>query len=599
MASEKSYRNTKGDDFKGHRDPKVAEELKKLFRSGVSDRVALQKLRSKYKDDDMVHAIFDAYKERQEVVLRKAKKFKQLIFDRYAPLNLSFEEMLKKAKKYQKKYRLSDDEFHYFVTLSLTDKAISPSMQLQRLPNTPLAKTLGYDLEACVADRLKVKDSEIAIVQEILRLYGETKGLHAQVVLQALEYRDCAPEAITGKYNKEKHNVYAYVHPVLAALFLPKFKLLDDHLLIANIGYIIQCKYEGKQIMTKPDYELYWDLITDPNEHACTRPTDDSPIKDLRNRYLLQTKVWESVLNLRQGRYYNDSPNDFLLAIDNCKSNIYDSPDLAYVKDEGAIIRRLLAAFALRPTMVTTTRLYGVMSGEAHGFSAAHHQLSAAGISQITSVPMVTLRLPLDITKTTTAISLEDSLTQPQWFVENKMIIPKAQSIIHSRDILVFYVGRRYKTVNITKVNTPCNFNNLPMTVAGWEAVNDRPVFFQQSMPVRNDVFRLRSVVMVESSTSNKNLIVGSTTGIIIPRDIRNNVYEETFLLYDPQSASEQFRTPAGTYTANDPITCIPGVTPFNSVGNVESFAQRASTRGTIFIYQKEGGEEGDCSLVF
>lgn len=591
------YRNTRGDDSTSHHDPKIAEELKKLFRSSVTDREALQKLRSKYKDEEMVNAIWDAYKDRQSAVMNKARKFKQLVLDRYAPMNLSFEEMLKKAKKYQKKYKLSDDEFHYFVQLTLTDKAISPS--LQHLPNTALAKTLGYNIECAASDKLIVKDSEIAIVQEILRLYGETRGLHSQLVLQTLSYRDCAPEAITGKYNKTKDNVYSYVHPILAALFLPSFKLLDDHILIANIGYIVDCKYHGKPIMTKPDYELYWDLVTDPNEHVCARPTDDSPIKDLRNRYLLQTKIWDSVLNLRQGRYYAGEPNSFLLAIDNCKSNIYDSPDLTYVKDEGAIIRRLLAAFALRPTIVTTTRLYGVMAGEAYGFSAAHHQLSAAGISQITTVPMVTLRLPLDITRTTTAISLEDSLTQPQWFVENKMIIPKAQTIIHSRDVLIFYVGRRYKTINITKVNTPCNFNNLPMTVAGWEAVNSRPVHFQQSIVVLNDVFKLRSVVMVESSSSNKNIIVGSTAGIVVPRNVRNNMYEESFLLYDPQSASEQFRTANGTYTSNDPITCIPGVTPFNSAGNVESFAQRASTRGTIFIYQKEGGENSSCNLVF
>ncbi len=115
--------------------------------------------------------------------------------------------------------------------------------------------------------------------------------------------------------------------------------------------------------MTKPDFELYWDLITDPNESVCAI---DSAIKDLRNRYVLQTKIWESVLNLRQGRYYQDNLQEFLMAVDNCKGNIIDCPDQTYVKDEGSILRRILAAFAIRPTIVRTTRLYGLLGGEAH-----------------------------------------------------------------------------------------------------------------------------------------------------------------------------------------------------------------------------------------
>jgi hypothetical protein len=403
------------------------------------------------------------------------------------------------------------------------------------------------------------------------------------VVLQSLTYRDCAPEAITGGTEVRANNTnwYSYVHPIIAALFFPKIGLLDEHMLIANMGHIVKCKYEGKPLVTKPDFELYWDLITDPNERVCHH---SSSIRDLSNRFLLQTKLWDAVFCLRQGKFYNDRLNDFMLTIDNCKNNIYDAPDFTYVKDEGTMLRRLLSAFSIRPTIVTTSRLYGLL-GQQYGNSGA---LSAAGITEVTTVPMVNLRLPIHISNTrSVAVSLEDALTQPQWYIENKTIVPKSQSIMHSRDVLFFYVGRRFQTVNLTRFNAPYNFNSLPMTIAGWEAVNDRVVNFETTMTLLHDTYELRSVVMVERSRAYRNLIIGSTAAIRIPRNIHDNVYDETTLLYDPQGASEMFlATDGASYKRNQAVTVIPAETPF-APSNVESFYKRASTRGTIFMYQK------------
>jgi hypothetical protein len=166
------------------------------------------------------------------------------------------------------------------------------------------------------------------------------------------------------------------------------------------------------------------------------------------------------------------------------------------------------------------------------------------------------------------------------------MILPKSQAIMHSRDVLFFYVGRRFQTINLTNVNVPCNFTALPMTVAGWQAINKKEVNFEPSMRILNDTYVLRSVVMVETSKTNKNLIVGSSTAIVIPSDFQAGIYETTCLLYDPQGAGEMFRT-NGSYERNQPITYIPYRTPFNGESQVESFYERASTRGTIFMYQK------------
>ena len=596
--SKNFQRNSNSDDGKSDHGDNVQQEVSKFIKSGKNDSSVLNKLKGKYGDNaDMIDKVYDAFKEEKERLMNVANKFKALILGRYGNQNLPFSDLMKKARKYAVKYNIGDEAFQYFFNMAISD--VGDVNQLYNIPNTMMRKTFGYGPTMFTSDKLIVIENELAIVNDIIRLHGETKALHSQIILQTLNYKDCAPEALTGslKYKSngaaenlatDKHNFYSFVHPVIAALFLPQIKLLDEQMLIANLGYIVKCKYEGTQIVTKPDFELYWRLITDPNDNACSF---DSAILDLSNRFKLQTYIWDSVLNLRQGRYYNDKLADFLLAIENCRNNVYDAPDLTYVKDEGSILRKILSAFSLRPTIVSTSRLYP-SSGLAYGNVPQGH-LSSFGITQVTTVPIISLRLPLRINGNTPARSLEEALTQPQWFVENKMIIPKAQNIIYSDAVIFFYVGRRFQTVNVARFAHPYNFSNLPMTIAGWEALNDHVVNYEPVMNILNDVYHLRSVVFVDTSESKKGLIIGCSAGIVVPTGaigLRN-----MYVLYDPQGSASMFENQAHQLVRNDPITEIPGEAPLNDgPESVKSFWTRASTRGTIFVYQRVPGVGGD-----
>lgn len=566
----KPYRNYEGQEH----DSDVMAQVRDLIKYGRSDYAVLSKLRATHKDEDVVNKIYDAYKERLAHITKKAGKFRQIIMDKYAPMNLSYDQLIHKAKKYQRALKLSDDEFTMFLNLSMTDRGTG--LNVFSLPNTPLAKTLGYEAAMAIADRLSVKESEMDTVQEILKLYGESKSLHAQVVIQSLSYLDLAGEALVGQYEPNKHNVYSYVHPIVAALFFPRINLIDEHILIANLGYIVKCKYDGRQIMTKPDFELYWDLIGDPNEHVCTTV---SPIKDLKNRFYLQTKLWDSVLNLRQGKYYAPSLADFLMAIDACRSNIYDSPDLTYVKDEGSIIRRLLSAFSLRPTMVSTMRLY---NSYAYGFGGygygAASSMAMAGLTQVTTVPMITFRLPGTLSGAAAGpVQLTTALTQPQWFVENKMIVPKTQEIIHSRDVLFFYVGRRFQTLNLTAMGMPYNFTQLPSTVAGYERMNPTEIQFDWeinalSLQPADGGFKLRSVVCIEQSSTAPNMLLGTSALIA-------NLNGAECWHYHPQG----------------PSALVAGAARPVAMDNISkaAFIEKAQKFGTIFMYQKVAGVAG------
>jgi hypothetical protein len=575
MAS-KTYDRDTNLGKEGKQDVKT-EQFEDIIKKNVDDIQALRMFRERYGDTKLVEKVFEAYKDRKDLITKKARKFKELLSSKY--FNLSLPSLLEKARKYAKKYDLSDDEFSAFFNLAITDKSYA-SQNMYNQPITPMSKILGHTTEVAYG-KMPVPTNELDILQDILRIQMEMSVLHEQIKIQSLTYLDCAPQALTGTYDKHKQNSFSFIHPVIAALFFPRIKYLDEHMLLASIANIVYNRYHGIPIRTQPEYELYWDLITDPNEIACVS-AQESSLADLRNRVRLQVELWKLVRELREGRYYSDEFRTFNLALDSCRTGLFDVPDMSNVRDEGTVLRRLFGAFSLRPTIVTISSL-------SSGFMTGQYNLGQMAVSQVTTIPIVNLRLPYNFRCQTAGVYLNEALEQPDWFVENKMIVPKVKSIIYSRDIIVFYAPRRYQTVNFGRINAPYNFTVLPATHSALETINEVNVNYESSIVVGSDRFNLRSVVFVERSMTNKDLIVGSSTGIVIRRDFALGRTQATYLLYNPQAAIVQFEDPStGAFVHNPPIVEIPGTTPFFNQDAPESFQYRASRRGTIFVYVKD-----------
>lgn len=549
----------------------VSQEVKKLFSGKSKPTAEIDKLRGKY-DEGMINKVYDKYHEELTKLHKHAKEFAKLMMQKYG--NMPLYKLLKKAMKYKKHYNLSDGEYAEFQRIyeqELVGFQDKFNANLPVMPRTIIAKTLGH-IQSKDASNMVIEDKDYGALQDILKLNAIKKSTHAQVILQSYLYRDCAPEALKGRLNREKFNPTNHIHPILAALFLPKIQILDDHMLFASISNIVKLRYEKLPMYTRPDYDLYHDLITDPNDVVCDI---DSPIVDLSNRALLQADLWDSVLNLRNGRYYENNIENFITAVDRCRINMYDTPDLMYVRDEGAILRRLLSAFSFRPTIVSTFPIYSLVANNPY----SRTQL----VSDVTAIPMITLRLPINLTRDNTAVRMEDALDQAHWFLENGVIIPKRQSIIYSRGVLIFYINRRYQGINVTRLMQSYNFNRLPMTIAGFERLNDKAVAFEETMPIMNDTYKLRSVVLVEKACTN-DLIVGTSAVIIKYRD-DEQITEDQYYMYDPLGAGKQFLY-NGALTENPPITVIPGRQSFSGTSN-NSFVERAREKGTVFIYQK------------
>jgi hypothetical protein len=579
----------------------VNKEVDKLLKDGNThlSHSTLYRLRQKYGDDEILDKIQEAFLEKQRNIRKRAKKFAKKVMEKYGNSHYPLHVLLKKAHKYKKKYGMSNSEFEEFRRIYerklVGDDDDRSSKLTLTVPHTNLSKTLGM-ASVDPNDGLRMGDKDYSTLQQILRLNSDSKSAHASVVLQSMTYQDVAYEAVTGQYDATKHNPHCNVHPVVAALFLPKMTVFEETMLYANLSYIVKQRYTKKPIQTKPDYELFYNLVSDPNDVVCDA---GSPVKDLLNRCQVQVALWSSVLNLRNGRYYDCVSQDLVHAIDSCKINNYDAPDLLYLGDEGTVARRLLSCFSMRPTIVATQPLVGISS---------NNPFQTQNIApKVKSMPLITLRLPFKTTglggsqnQNTNVSSLEDGLSQAQWFLDEGNVVPKNQSVIYSKGVLVFHVPRRTNSLNIANLVEPYNFNRLPPTISGFERLNDRPIAVPQVMSVgtNSDRFHLRSAVLVETNPDFKDAITGNSA-VVVKKANKDSIADRKYW-YNPRDAAVGYRAASqdgkDAWKRNTPVTALSDA---GAAAGLESFQNMVQTRGTIFVYEQEGEGELVVNIRF
>lgn len=557
----------------------VNDEVRKLLgKQGKITNQDFLRLRSQYKDEDLVNKIQSAYAELQGNISKKAKKFAQLIREKYGNTQTPFHLLLEKAYKYKTKYGLSDEEFAEFQRIYEQELIGLKSNEVVQ-PATNLMKVLGGVTLDYHGFQGKLGDNDYKYVQEIMKLHATTRPLHAQVLLQSMQYKDCDFEAVNGSYDRNLHRIGENVHPVVAALFLPKFPVVENHFLFSNIAGIVKSRYNGEALASRPDYEVFYALTTDPNDVVCD---NRSPVLDLLNRAQLQSQLWNSVLHLRNGQYYNASFRDFLGSVDMCKLNKQDNPDLLYGRFDGIVIKRLLSAFSFRPTVVTT------MPGSINTISMNPYLMNVR--PQVTSVPMINMRIPPK-SVTSTPIDLSDAKEQSQWFLEGGVIVPKRTSLIWSRGILVFYVDRRSTTIDYNDQLNQFSMNTLPsnIAIAGFERINDLNVTVPDAMDINNDTYTLRSVVVAEvnKTTTNSNLVIGSST---LVKNVRVSSLSAEYLCYDPYGPIK-----SESMDNRNPITTI----DYTNEALDLNFKGLAQTRGTVFIYASDSNTDAKRELSF
>ena len=272
---------------------------------------------------------------------------------------------------------------------------------------------------------------------------------------------------------------------------------------------------------------------------------------DLLNRSNLQNKLWESVLNLRNGQVYNNSSNEFISIIDMCRQNKNDNPDLIYGRHDGTVLKRLVSALSFRPTVITSMPLAN-NHFSTNPYANNHNQL-------VTNIPMINMKLPFTTGSEEAPVSLSEAKNSSQLFVNSDNKLEYRQtSIIYSRGVLMFYIDRR---ANVIKLNNyqPFNLNNLPLASSAFEKINKRKVIADRQIRINEDVYDLRSIVcaLTNDTLGQGNMVIGSST-MLINKDGNRYGYNP----YKPNLGSKPIDTLNPTYYDHD------------------------QTNGTVFIYE-------------
>lgn len=557
--------------------------------------------------DKEIETIVEKIKDIRDNIKKVVRKFLSKINSKYGHLDIP--ELIEKGKKHADKYGLNEAQKIVFINHVMKGDIYNEHSYQNEFKYTPMAKFLGFDFVHGQTIKLAPKDH--SKLNELSMLYTESKILHADVKNSIMNYRDCAPEAISGQYDKTKHNVGIFIHPIFAALFLPKIDYIEKRMLYTNIARMVlsraQVYLKGFNFNLQDnllpceidaELELAYDISHDPN--ALEYFKDNSPIDNIIKRFRAQVELYLTVLSLRQGRYYSsgydvkDGISGLLKVLNTYDWTFFDSPELYTVQDEGTVLRKLLAIFSCRPTFTQLTSVtnYSNRAGLGH--------TTIAGLSKtvFVNIPIVNIKLPIDlINNQPRAISLRLALTQTDYFIEHKMVVPKNKSIIYSNQVAFFYANRRYPTVGFNDIHMTMRYLSAsPLSFTNQTTINKTVIQFEENFRIGRDMFDLRSVVMLQRPPiSGADISIGCTAAIIIdPRSIHHSFQGSTdpiYIYYNPATASVQYLDPnpspqgQNSYISNTPISFI-NQRADGSPGSV-GFIDEASERGTVFFYVK------------
>jgi hypothetical protein len=548
-------------------------------------------LRHRKMSEDKVESTIAKLMEAKERIRKYANRFIEKIDQHYGLHDIPT--IVKKAVKFAEKHQLSNIEREVIISMAMKGDVYNTFNPINDLKYSEMSKFMG--IESPAGQVLNIQTKDYAPLNEVVKLFETTRILHMDIKNQLALYRDCAYEALSGEFDRNKHNLSTHIHPVVVALFLPKIEAIEKRMLYSNLGRVVLQRalpYLNKHVQLydnvlsgelEAEWELTCDIIQDPNSLAYF--SDDTPITNMMKRFKIQIELWKNVLNLRQGRYFsvgydeNDGINGFLKTISQYDWTYFDSPDMFHIQDEGSVLRKILAVFSVRPTYAQISSL---QQRSFMGFA------NFTGLARTTflRIPIINVRLPAvapnNLNLPMPQIHLERAINQSDYFIENKLLVPKNKSILYSRGIVFFYVNRRFQNTTLANLTYKFSYTNVPYQTfnVGQTSVNDLTVGFEYNMKLGNEVFDLRSVVTVYRPPIAENVSVGSSCVVI--HSAAPGVTGDHFY-YNPLLANHAFDNGSSVQT-NKPITIIHrSANGPNEVG----FVEMAQKYGTIFMYVK------------
>lgn len=534
--------------------------------------------------DEYVRALQKTFQAELEHVRKYARKYTKKILENLGRGNFTDSQVWEYISKQAKKHNFSrpiTDAIYREVSHRISEYPNrSAFFRYTPKTNTKLSSTLGFT-GAENFSNVKVSKEDQDILKDIMLLDETNKMTYLQVVDQSLQYTDTAITAVAAQYRPDRHNVFQGIHPVIAALYIPKIPVIDEVTLLPSITNVVKARVNNEPLVKRPEYDLLYNMVHDKNEFVCDR----NLWKDLKARAEIQVALWRTVLAVRTGRCYDEAGSVLLATLDRCKFYRYEAFDLIHTGDEGDIIRRLFSVFSFKPVYVQTLPIV-----------ANYNLINVAPFSnldlyngKIDMLPIINLRLnQLD----GDIVDLESIFNQPEifWDSTNNLFVPSMTRILDTKGVLVVYVHRKNLALQITRFDGPFTFRDLPKTDRQLLKINKTPVAVQPVL--RLDIpntdqthYALRSVVSIKTFEFEDNNVANEVIqGSVAYISQENDLIDGTWFKYDPSGATVTAMDQNQNLTVQKPIT---EALWENQQNTDESVALHAATLGVLLVYTK------------
>lgn len=227
--------------------------------------------------------------------------------------------------------------------------------------------------------------------------------------------------------------------------------------------------------MYYPDKLLLNSLVYDLTDVVCKY---DSPLKDIRERCVLQQLIYEIVFELRNGLYYTDRMKLFLMSFTSCNAIIQHTPETCYVGDEGNFMKKILGIFSIKPIVIYTKSPHLDYMSMANNIKPYH---SVSVLERVNYLDMLTLNINEDNQNLNTFENLKKF---DQLIYENGNLTIKSCEIAYVHEVLIVYVPRRISKIdygafiNSYSLMDPTNKMLFisPKIITGLESINRTPI---------------------------------------------------------------------------------------------------------------------------
>lgn len=572
-----------------------------FLKSGLPAVQVVTTLKAQGWDQKDIDVFIEKFEASKKKISKMIKKFVERVEQRYGHLDIP--ELIKKGMKHASKLGFTQSEKEAFKNYILNKNTNVQYVPFQELGYTEMSKFLGFSNNT--GQTLTISAVDQPALQEIARLYETSKLIHSGIRHNLISYRSSDPNALTAVFDKDKDNLSLFVHPLIVALFLVRIKAIERRMLYSNIGRLVvqRSQYyfqrmDDKKMNNKylnwhlslndllpdelpADLEFMWDIAKDPN--SLDHFSDESPMSNLLKRFTVQIELWKNVLALRQGKFYSRSvdysDDNGIMGLHKVLSSYswtyFDSPDMYHINDEGNLLRRLLAVFSFRPTL---TQLSSFSQRGLMGFS----NLPSISKATFVNTPICNIRLPTTLIGTVPikapTITLQSALSKSEWYIENKMLVPKNTTVIYSRSVIFFYINRRYQSP-LANVDMGFRYISVPGTVSGLTTINTSELKVDPDIQVGNDRFDLVSAVVLNALLENQ--LATGCSAFIRQMDTNNIGGADRYYCYNPLYASFMYED-NGEYKRNDPIMRVGA---YSNVDKYPAFFTTVQNYGTILVY--------------